>query len=71
MTNDGSRPLVGVSPFNPARLYAALQADIDRLPQPTGITIPYWTPRLPLGVSAEGSALTVRNVTIAPLPTPR
>jgi hypothetical protein len=72
VTKDGPRPLVGLAPFKPVGLYALLQTDVNKLPPPPiGITIPQWTPRLPLGVSVEGSALTVRNVTITPLPDPR
>jgi hypothetical protein len=71
ITKDGPKPLTGVPPIKPVVQYAKLQATVNGLPPPpTGVTLPQWTPRMPLGLSVGSSAITVRNVTITPLPPP-
>jgi hypothetical protein len=64
----GLAPFPNRGPWNPVAEYAVHQTNLDRSFRGTGIVIPNWSPRMPLGIYASRSALSIRNVIISPLP---
>jgi serine/threonine-protein kinase len=64
------KPLIGKQPIEPGRHFAALQEALNEIRPNSGIVLPVWSPRMPLGIYARASALNVRNVTITPNPVP-
>jgi hypothetical protein len=48
----------------------ALQKQVNKDNPGTGMTVPIWKPRLPMGIWSYRASLALRNVSIAPLPAP-
>jgi aminoglycoside phosphotransferase (APT) family kinase protein len=64
------RSFKGQDPMVPSEKFARLQEELESLRPQTGVVLPPWSPRMPIGIYARSSAVNVRNLTIIPHPAP-
>jgi hypothetical protein len=62
-----SPPFVDLPGEAVAAEYSKLNQKLAEINPAHGITLPPWSPRMPLGISAERAAVDVRDVTLTPL----